>query len=175
VKIQHPPKTNDPRVTSVRSVGPLFDQLPDALVLWDPEFRITGVNRSAETLFGMSSEEMLGKHCREVFRATAEEPGCGVLVGMNRLPTGTHMTVLNTGSGVQRLAAMRTSEILDGSGKPAVVVATIRAIPEQAVLQTCTVIAESPVMLEILRFVGRIAASEAATILLDGESGPAKT
>ena len=76
MKIQPPPKTNVPRVTSIGSVGPLFDHLPaDALVLWDPEFRITGVNRSAETLFGMSSEEMLGKHCREVFRATAEEPG----------------------------------------------------------------------------------------------------
>ena len=40
----------------------VFDQLSDALVLYDPEFRITGVNRSAEKLFGMASEEMLGKH-----------------------------------------------------------------------------------------------------------------
>ena len=36
------------------------------------------------------------------------------------------------------------------------------------------VIAESAVMLEILRFVRRIAASEATTILLDGESGTGK-
>jgi PAS domain-containing protein len=71
----------------------VFDQLPDALVLWDPEFRITGVNRSAETLFGMSSEEMLGKHCHEVFRSTVDDAGCGVLVGMDKLPTKTHMTV----------------------------------------------------------------------------------
>jgi hypothetical protein len=35
--------------------------------------------------------------------------------------------------------------------------------------QTHTLIAESAVMLEILDFVGRIAASQAATILLDGE------
>ena len=35
-------------------------------------------------------------------------------------------------------------------------------------------IAESALMLEILKFVGRIAASEAATILLDGESGTGK-
>ena len=32
----------------------VFDQLSDALVLYDPEFRITGVNRSAEKLFGMA-------------------------------------------------------------------------------------------------------------------------
>jgi transcriptional regulator with PAS, ATPase and Fis domain len=40
--------------------------------------------------------------------------------------------------------------------------------------QTHTLIAESAVMLEILDFVGRIAASQAATILLDGESGTGK-
>ena len=153
----------------------VFDQLPDALVLWDPEFRITGINRSAERLFGMSSEEMLGKHCQEVFRSTVDEAGCGVLVGMDKLPTRTHMTVrLKTGSGVDRLAGMRTSKIQDGSGQPAGVVATIRPLPEKAALQTCTVIAESALMLEILKFVGRIAASEAATILLDGESGTGK-
>src|SRR5579872_1011550 len=78
----------------------VFDQLPDALVLWDPEFRITGVNRSAERLFGMSSEEMLGKRCQEVFRSTVDEAECGVLVGMDELPTGTHVTVrLKTASG----------------------------------------------------------------------------
>ena len=38
----------------------VFDQLSDALVLYDPEYRITGVNRAAEKLFGMTSEEMLG-------------------------------------------------------------------------------------------------------------------
>ena len=41
----------------------VFDQLSDALVLYDADFRITGVNRSAEKLFGMAPEELLGKHC----------------------------------------------------------------------------------------------------------------
>jgi two-component system response regulator AtoC len=63
---------------------------------------------------------------------------------------------------------------MDGSGQPVGVVATIRALPEKAAMQTCTVIAESALMLEILKFVRRIAASEAATILLDGESGTGK-
>jgi len=39
----------------------VFDQLSDALILYDPEFRVTGVNRAAEKLFGMSSEEIRGK------------------------------------------------------------------------------------------------------------------
>ena len=64
----------------------VFDQLSDALVLYDPEFRITGVNRAAEKLFGMSAEEMLGKHCQEIFKCPVCEPGCGVLVGLNQAP-----------------------------------------------------------------------------------------
>ena len=42
----------------------VFDQLSDALVLYSPDFTITGVNRAAEKLFGMAAEEMLGKHCQ---------------------------------------------------------------------------------------------------------------
>ena len=55
----------------------VFDQLSDALVLYDPEFRITGVNRAAEKLFGVSSEEMLGKHCQEIFHCAVCEPIAG--------------------------------------------------------------------------------------------------
>ena len=36
-----------PKTSLLESV---FDQLPDAVVLWDPELRIVGVNRSAERL-----------------------------------------------------------------------------------------------------------------------------
>ena len=93
----------------------VFDQLSDALVLYDPEFRITGVNRSAEKLFGMASEEMLGKHCQEVFKCSLCEPGCGVLVGLNQNPAAPHATVrLNTGNGMERLVVMRTTQMFDG-------------------------------------------------------------
>ena len=44
----------------------------------------------------------------------------------------------------------------------------VSSIPPQAM------IAESAIMLEILNFVRRIAVSQAATILLDGESGTGK-
>src|SRR6185369_15007571 len=109
----------------------VFDQLSDALVLYDPEFRITGVNRAAEKLFAMSSEEMLGKHCQDVFKCTVCEPGCGVLVGLNQAPTSPNCTVrLNTVGGMERL--------------------------------------------EVMSFVRRVAASEATTILLEGENGTGK-
>jgi len=37
----------------------VFDQLSDGLVLYDRDLTIAGVNRMAENLFGMTSEEMV--------------------------------------------------------------------------------------------------------------------
>src|ERR1700680_430243 len=79
-----------------RVLEAVFDQLSDALLLYDPEFKITGVNNSAEKLFGMSSEEMLGKHCQEIFNCSVCEPGCGVLAGLNQAPSSANATVTLT-------------------------------------------------------------------------------
>jgi len=153
----------------------VFDQLSDALVLYDAEFTITGVNRSAEKLFGMSSEEMLGKHCQEVFKCTTCEPGCGVLVGLNQTNSGPHSTVrLNTGNGMERLVVMRTTQMFDDDGHLSGVVATIKDITEEAAPQKREVIGESGPMREVMNFVRRVAASEATTILLEGENGTGK-
>src|ERR1022692_1078074 len=86
----------------------VFDQLSDALVLYDPEYRITGVNRAAEKLFGMSSEEMLGKHCQQIFQCSVCEPNCGVLVGVNQPPAGANYKArIHTAKRVERLVVMR--------------------------------------------------------------------
>jgi transcriptional regulator with PAS, ATPase and Fis domain len=74
---------------------------------------------------------------------------------------------------MKRLVVMSTSKIVD-DGQLAGEMATIRDITKRAAPETHLVIAESAAMLDILRFVRRIAASEAATILLDGESGTGK-
>jgi PAS domain S-box-containing protein len=141
----------------------VFDQLSDSLILYDPEFRITGVNRSAEQLLGKSSEEMLGKHCQEV-------------LGLENPPFASHQTLrLHIGNGLERLVAMRTTQIFGDGGQLAGMAATIRDITERTFsLEQHAVVAESPLMLEILKLVRRIAASQAATILLDGESGTGK-
>jgi two-component system, NtrC family, response regulator AtoC len=153
----------------------VFDQLSDALVLYDPEFKITGVNYAAEKLFGMSSDEMLGRHCQEIFNCSVCEPGCGVLVGLNQAPGSPNSTVrLNTGNGMERLVVMRTTQMLDDDGKLSGVVATIKDITEEAAPEKRAIIAESPLMREVLNFVRRVAASEATTILLEGENGTGK-
>jgi two-component system, NtrC family, response regulator AtoC len=153
----------------------VFDQLSDALILYDPEFRITGVNRSAEKLFGMSSDELLGKHCQEIFKCSLCEPGCGVLVGLNQPPSAPNCTVrLHTDNGMERLVVMRTNQMYDEAGDLTGVVATIKDITEEAAPQKREVIGDSGPMREVMNFVRRVAASEATTILLEGENGTGK-
>src|SRR3954452_2037020 len=153
----------------------VFDQLSDALILYDPEFRITGVNRSAEKLFGLTSEEMLGKECQDLFKCSLCEPNCGVLVGLNQAPSNANTTVrLHTGNGMERLVVMRTNQMFDDDGQLSGVVATIKDITEEAAPQKREVIAESPCMREMMNFVRRVSSSEATTILLEGENGTGK-
>src|SRR5689334_9252673 len=153
----------------------VFDQLSDALVLYDSDFCITGVNRAAEKLFGMSSEEMLGKHCQEIFRCSVCEPNCGMLVGLGEPPVTPNCTVrLHTDNGMERLVVMKTNQMFDDAGQVTGVVATIKDVTEEAAPQKREVIAESPSMREMMNFVRRVAASEATTILLEGENGTGK-
>ena len=42
----------------------IFDQLSDALFVYDKSLRIVGVNQVAQRLFGMSAEEMIGSDAR---------------------------------------------------------------------------------------------------------------
>jgi PAS domain S-box-containing protein len=153
----------------------VFDQLSDALVLYDADFRITGVNRSAEKLFGMAPEELLGKHCQEIFQCTSCEPGCGMLVGLSQSPAAPHSTVrLHTANGMERLVVMRTTQMFNADGHLSGVVATIKDITEEAAPQKREVIAESSAMRDVLNFVRRVAASEATTVLLEGDNGTGK-
>jgi transcriptional regulator with PAS, ATPase and Fis domain len=158
-----------------RVLESVFNLLADPLILWDPDLRITGINRSAARLLGTSSEKAIGKHRRELFQCAICGPDCRVLPGANQAPSEPHETLrINVGSGLGRLVLIDTTQILDDDGLPAGAMATIRLLPREAALATHEVIAESASMLAILKFVRRIAASEATTILLEGESGTGK-
>ena len=123
----------------------------------------------------MASEEMLGKHCQDIFKCSLCEPGCGVLVGLNQAPSAPNSTVrLHTDNGMERLVVMRTNQMFNSAGQLTGVVATIKDITEEAAPEKREVIAESGPMREVLNFVRRVAASEATTILLEGENGTGK-
>ncbi len=153
----------------------VFNQLSDALILYDRHMRISGVNEAAERLFGMSSDELVGKDCRDAFRCGVCEPGCGVLVGMKQAPSVARATVrLHTDNGRERMAVMSTTQLFNDDGELEGMASTIRDITEEIAPQKREVIAESRLMRDLLHFTKRVAASEATTILLEGENGTGK-
>lgn len=153
----------------------VFNQLSDALIIYDSNLRISGVNHAAERLFGLMSDEMVGRDCRDVFKCGVCEPGCGVLVGIQQAPSVSRSTVrLHTDNGRERLAIISTTQIYNDQGEMEGAVATIKDITEEVAPQRREVVAESKVMRDVLNFTKRVAASEAATILIEGENGTGK-
>ncbi|MGE5487272.1 MAG: sigma-54 interaction domain-containing protein [bacterium] len=154
----------------------VFDQLSDALVLYDNNHTITGVNRAAEKLFGVPSEEMIGRQCRDVFRCNECQSSCGFVealtFGSATLP---HASVrIRTDDGRERLVLVRTAHVYNDSGHREGVVATIKDITDDVASGKREVIAHSPAMRDLLAFVRKVAASEATTVLLEGENGTGK-
>ena len=153
----------------------IFDQLSDALFIYDVSMRIVGVNQAAQRLFGMSAEEMVGKRCRELFCCSSCEANCGMLEGLGdaaSLPSGTvHLHLEN---GRERMVVIRTVQLFNGAGDVEGVIATIKDITEEAEPAKRQIIAESQSMLELLSFVRRVATSEATSILIEGENGTGK-
>jgi two-component system response regulator AtoC len=153
----------------------VFDQLSDALVMYDNDQTITGVNRAAERLFGIAADDMVGHVCREVFNCDMCEQGCGLLAGLNASSALPHGTVrLHTEDGRERLVLIRTSQVLSGDGEKEGVVATIKDVTEEMAPMKREVIAESEAMRGVLSFVRKVASSEATTVLLEGENGTGK-
>jgi PAS domain S-box-containing protein len=153
----------------------IFDQLSDGLFIYDKNLRIVGVNQSAQRLLGMTAEEMIGKHCQEVFHCNPCEPSCGMLQALGEsacLPSGT--VNLRTENGLERMVVIRTVQIHDEAGALEGVVATVKDITEEAEPSRRQIIAESQAMREVLAFVKRVAVSEASSILIEGENGTGK-
>ena len=153
----------------------IFDQLSDGLFIYDKGLRIVGVNKAAQRLFGMSTEEMIGKHCQELFRCTVCDASCGMVQGLGSaatVPTGT--VSLHLESGRERMVVIRTVQILDHTGALEGVVATVKDVTEAVEPARRQIIAESQAMREVLNFVRRVAISEAASILIEGENGTGK-
>src|SRR3974390_2531834 len=154
----------------------VFDQLSDALVMYDSNHLITGVNRAAEKLFGASAEEMVGRNCQDVFNCSSCEQNCGFVEGLlsaqRAVPHGT--VRLRTEEGRERLVLIKTSQLHNEAGQVEGAVATVKDITDEGAPMKREVIAESAAMREVLSFVRKVAASEANTILLEGENGTGK-
>ena len=108
----------DPQWRQPGVLEAIFDQLSDALLLYDRDRRITGANRAAERLLGISAEELVGKECREVFGCSECDPICGVLLSIGDLKRVAPAAVrLQLPNGLERTVIIRTTQILAENGQ----------------------------------------------------------
>ena len=150
-------------------LGIVFDQLSDALVLYGADHVITGINTAAERMFSMSAAEVVGRDCRELFHCTSCEPGCGLQNGLASQNTSNGTVKLHLPNGLERIVVIRTSPI----GSEGMVV-TIKDVSAALEPQRREIVAESPVMRDMMNFIRRVAMSEATTIMIEGENGVGK-
>ncbi len=142
----------------------LFDQLSDSFFLYDKSLRIVGVNQSAQRLFGVPCAEMIGKHCHEFFRCAGPKAAM--------LSTGT--IALHTRNAPERMLVVRTVPLLDDTGALEGMVATVKNFAPQAANAGGRIVAESQAMLDLVKFVQRVAISDVTSILIEGENGTGK-
>ena len=152
----------------------VFDHLSDALILYNADMKITGVNRAAELMFGLSADDMVGMRCSEVFRCAGCENDCGMLLGINQPQLANGTIRLRTPGNMERMAVIRTTHLYNEEGHLDGAIATVKDITEEFLPQRRDMVAESQSMRDIDTFVRRVAASEASTILIEGENGTGK-
>jgi PAS domain S-box-containing protein len=152
----------------------IFDNVSDALVLYDSNHVIRGVNAAAEQLLGVSADELVGRDCRQMFHCEECEPGCGLHPGLVQLNGHNGAVRLHTPNGYERLVVLKTTPFRSADGTLEGFLATIKDVSAEVESQKREIIAESPAMREVLHFVRRVAISEASTILIEGENGVGK-
>ena len=158
-----------------RFLEAMFDQLSDAVVLFDKDLQIVGANQAAERLFGLVAAEMVGKDWQDLFQGrTCDQDGVTrqALDRSFALPTGTVSLGLNGAR--QCRVVIRTVQLRDDLTAVEGTVATIKEITEEPDVCLCRVIAESRAMRDLLNVVGKVAVSEATSVLIEGENGTGK-
>ena len=153
----------------------VLNLLSEAVVLYDKNLQIVGVNQAAELLFGMVAEEIIGHKSQELFHCSSCDPDGGIRQAVGEstcLPTG--IVQLHVKNGRQRMVVIRTVQLRDNANGVEGVVATIKAVTEEPQPAVPRIIAESQAMRDLLSFVSKIAVSEASSVLVEGENGTGK-
>ncbi|MFZ5775871.1 MAG: MASE3 domain-containing protein [Thermodesulfobacteriota bacterium] len=110
-----------------------FDAIGDIATIQDSGHRILRANRRAGEVFGVKPEELVGRHCYEVFhQADTPCPGCPALLTAS--DSGSH-TAEVTHQQVHRTFAVTASPIQSPDGGPANIVYIARDITELKALE----------------------------------------
>ncbi len=152
----------------------VLDQHTDALILFDAAMLITGVNRSAEAVLEMSAADIVGRRYQDVVRCARCDGDCGIRIGCQQETVTTRTIRFVTAGRPERMAVIRTTHFYSDRGDLTGAVATVKVVAEEPPPANQEMVAESPASRDLLKFVRRVAGSEASTVLIEGENGTGK-
>jgi PAS domain S-box-containing protein len=159
----------------------LFEHLAEGIFTIDTRWRITSFNRRAERITGYRREEVLGRHCWEIFRSDLCETGCPLRTTLERGVTRLDQDVRMVGKGGRRFTVLvNTAVVRDGAGRVVGAVESFRPLEgletpvgEPGRRAFADIVGASEPMRRLFRMLPDLAASE-ANVLIQGESGTGK-
>jgi len=161
----------------------LFDTLPEGVFSVDRKFRITSFNPSAERISGFSRQEVMGRHCWDVFRSNRCRKNCPLryALGTGEIRLDQEVSTFHA-NGERQLLLVNVNVMRDDKGTLLGAVETFRSIriDDSGYLSTdpwdqklTGIIGKSAVMHSLMNRLTDVAASE-ANVLISGESGTGK-
>ncbi|MCB2228142.1 MAG: sigma 54-interacting transcriptional regulator [Desulfarculaceae bacterium] len=158
----------------------LFENLAEGIFTINTRWRITSFNQRAEELTGYRREEVLGRHCWDIFRSDLCGSGCPLRTtletGVTRMDQDVRMLDKRGG----RLGVLvNTSVVRDRTGSVVGAVESFRPLDglEQPADQEShsfeEIVGSSEPMRRLFDMLPDVAASE-ASVLISGESGTGK-
>lgn len=160
----------------------LVDNLAEGIFTINTRWRITAFNQAAERITGYRREEVLGRHCWDIFRSDVCQSGCPLRTTLETGITRMDQDVRMLHKEGERLGLLvNTSVIRDASGAVAGAVESFRPLSEfeqNSTLQDhgaafSDIIGTSEPMQRLFQMLPDVAASE-ASVLLQGASGTGK-
>jgi len=161
----------------------LFKTLPEGVFTIDRTFRITSFNPSAERISGFCKDDVMGRHCWEVFRSNRCRKNCplGHALDTGKTEMDQEVTTYNA-NGERQTLLVNVNVMQDEDGTILGAVETFRSvrienantlIADMWDQRITGIIGKSSVMHSLMYRLSDVAASE-ANVLISGESGTGK-
>ncbi|MCU0821417.1 MAG: sigma 54-interacting transcriptional regulator [Spirochaetes bacterium] len=160
----------------------ILNSIADGVFTVDSDFKITWINRAAEKILGLSSEEAVGKLCFEVFHANICEHSCALkeTMGSGRNIINKTIYIVNT-QGKRIPVSISTAILKDSSGNITGGVETFRDISDIEELRKSIesgytfedIVSKNKRMKEVFDILPDIAESD-SSVIIEGPSGTGK-
>ena len=160
----------------------ILDSIADGVFTVDADWRITSFNKAAERITGIPSEEAIGHHCWEVFRASICETRCSLRHTMETGAPVLNQSIFVVSAGGDRIpVSISTALLRDAAGR---VIGGVESFRDLSVVEALRkelsgrhsfqdIISKNREMHRLFGVLEQISESS-STVLLRGESGTGK-